>query len=169
MTLQEYFQKNIFTPLGITDTTFSISTRPDLEARVAVSQMRQRDRTYLDDKTNSFKSISDRYKWGGGGLYSTTHDCLRLLHSLLSDDGRLLKSATVKELLSPQVQDEQIFNDLPPKSIARKFSSVRDIAGNLQHSLCGFMGSKPSKVGRCGSSNQWCGSTNVYWVSVVQS
>ena len=167
MTLQDYFQKNIFTPLGITDTTFSISSRPDLEARVAVAQIRQRDGTYLDDETNLFKIISDKYKWGGGGLYSTAHDYLRLLQSLLSDDGLLLKSSTIKELLSSQVQDEHIFSDMAPKSLAQRFSSMRKIAGPLQHSLCGFMGSKTSELGRSGSSNEWCGATNVYWVSVI--
>ena len=168
MTLQDYFQKNIFTPLGITDTTFSISSRPALEARVAITQIRQRDGTYKDDETNLFKTISDKYKWGGGGLYSTAHDCMRLLQSLLNDDGLLLKSETIKELLSPQVQDEQIFNNIPPKSVAQRFSSKRKIAGPLQHSLCGFMGSKTSELGRSASSNEWCGATNVYWVSVGQ-
>jgi CubicO group peptidase (beta-lactamase class C family) len=169
MTLKDYFQKNIFTPLGITDTTFSISSRPDLEARVAVRQIRQRDGTYLDDATNLFKIISDKYQWGGGGLYSTAHDYLRLLQSLLSDDGPLLRSETIDELLSPQVQDEQIFNNIPPKSVAQSFSSKRKIAGPLQHSLCGFMGSKTSELGRSGSFNEWCGATNVYWVRVIQS
>jgi CubicO group peptidase (beta-lactamase class C family) len=169
MTLQDYFQKNIFTPLEITDTTFSISSRPALEARVAVAQIRQQEGTYSDDETNSFKMVSDKYKWGGGGLYSTVNDCLRLLQSLLSDDGLLLKSATIKELLSPQVQDAQIFNDMHPKSIAQRFASMRKIAGPLQHSLCGFIGSKTSELGRSGSSNEWFGATNVYWVSTVQS
>lgn len=166
MTIEEYIQKNICTPLGITDTTFELSSRPDLEVRLATMQIRQQDRTYVDDSTNLSRSIADKYRWGGGGLYSTAHDYLCFLQSLLNDDGLLLKSSTIKEMLSPQVQHEHIFDEMPDRSVAKRFASKRKIAGKLQHSLCGMMGSETSDLGRSGSSNMWYGATNTYWVSV---
>jgi CubicO group peptidase (beta-lactamase class C family) len=108
-------------------------------------------------------TISDKYKWGGGGLYSTANDCLRLLHSLLSCDGVLLKSTTILEMLAPQIPNTRIFEDMPPKSVAKSFSSKRRIAGILQHGLCAFMGSEKSELGRSRNSSKWCGLTNTYW------
>lgn len=99
MTLGEYLDKNIFTPLGMNDTAFFIS-EDDYRNRLATVYTRnaQGEKEVYPDGY-SF-TVRNHHESGGGGLTSTTHDYARFVQMILNDgtlDGKqILKPETVK-------------------------------------------------------------------------
>jgi CubicO group peptidase (beta-lactamase class C family) len=93
--LEAYFQRHLFGPLGMRDTSFL--PRPDLRARLVAAAARGPDgRTSRLDF--EFPHDAD-FHMGGGGLYSTGPDYLRFTRMLLGggtlDGVRVLGEETV--------------------------------------------------------------------------
>jgi len=113
----EYLQTEIFGPLQMRDTAFSV---PETEIdRLAASYGRRRDKTLklLDDPERSTYRRQPAFLSGGGGLVSTTEDYLRFTQMLLNggelDGVRVLGRKTV-ELMS--------INHLPGNGELRTFA-----------------------------------------------
>ena len=113
----EYLQTEIFGPLQMRDTAFSV---PESEIdRLAASYGRRRDKTLklLDDPERSTYRRQPAFLSGGGGLVSTTEDYLRFTQMLLNggelDGVRVLGRKTV-ELMS--------INHLPGNGELRTFA-----------------------------------------------
>ena len=106
--LGDYMEANIWKPLGINDMTFHLEKREDLRVRLA--DMHNRDPLESNGKAVYIgsKSWDDPIErdFGGIGLYSSAPDYLKVLQSLLADDGKLLKSASIEEMFRPQLTDE---------------------------------------------------------------
>jgi CubicO group peptidase (beta-lactamase class C family) len=110
--LHDYFAQHIFAVLpdlhgaqdkGMQSTTFTPMQRPDLLARLSVRPMRDPDSGKLVKDTTSLMPVRDAEDdWGGSGLFSTANDYVRVLRSLLLDDGKLLASKWRDELLRPE-------------------------------------------------------------------
>lgn len=111
--LDEYLKTNIFDPLEMSDTFFSVPTekqdrfaelyKPDKQGTLAVANPIQSIRFY--DQSNAFFS-------GGGGLCSTIDDYLKFCQMLLAEgnvkEKQIIKSETMKQIFSNQlVQIEQ--------------------------------------------------------------
>ncbi|KAH7389073.1 beta-lactamase/transpeptidase-like protein [Cadophora sp. MPI-SDFR-AT-0126] len=114
--LEAYHQQNIWGPLGVKSFTFFPRTRPDLIARLV-------DMSDREGGVNMFGAAADlngkvvhrdgEELWnshleqcaGGAGGFGAPIDYQKLLHSILADDGKLLKSETVKEMFRPQLSD----------------------------------------------------------------
>jgi CubicO group peptidase (beta-lactamase class C family) len=106
-TLGERMQQRIFEPLGIIDAQFFPVMREDLRARLVdlnPSDPEALGRAVLGGGGDMNKRA--RGDFGGHGLFVPGDDFVKVLHSLLANDGRLLKPATVDEMfqhhLSPQ-------------------------------------------------------------------
>jgi CubicO group peptidase (beta-lactamase class C family) len=113
----DYLRTEIFEPLGMRDTAFSV---PDSEIdRFAASYGRRRDKTLklIDDPERSTYRRQPAFLSGGGGLVSTTEDYLRFARMLLGggelDGVRILGRKTV-ELMS--------INHLPGNGELRSFA-----------------------------------------------
>jgi CubicO group peptidase (beta-lactamase class C family) len=113
----DYLRTEIFEPLGMRDTAFSV---PDGEIdRFAASYGRRRDKTLklIDDPERSTYRRQPSFLSGGGGLVSTTEDYLRFCRMLLGggelDGVRILGRKTV-ELMS--------INHLPGNGELRTFA-----------------------------------------------
>ncbi|MDD2214679.1 MAG: serine hydrolase, partial [Oscillospiraceae bacterium] len=80
--LGDYMQQHIFLPLGMTDTSFSLSA--EQEPRLA-EQYRFNDETQQAELTprgsNEYR-LGSEYQSGGAGLISSVRDCLRLADAL---------------------------------------------------------------------------------------
>ena len=105
MTLETYFQKHIFQPLGIKDTTFFVSERSDLMERKAAMSIRieQGGKAMPYGGPIPYEGVTDAM--GGQGLYACAPEYLKVLHSLLVDDEKLLKKESAAELFKPQLTD----------------------------------------------------------------
>jgi CubicO group peptidase (beta-lactamase class C family) len=81
-TLDRYFQKHIFEPLGMRDTAFSVA--PEKVERFAANYQRMPDKSLklIDDPQNSTYARTPSFLSGGGGLTGTTADYLRFCEML---------------------------------------------------------------------------------------
>ena len=102
--LGDYMKKHIFEPLGMTDTTFTPLSDPDIMARMIHRSRRNADsgKLTVDPGTDyPIRDFEDDY--GGNGGYSSTPDYVKVLTSLLRNDGILLRPETVNEMFTPQL------------------------------------------------------------------
>jgi CubicO group peptidase (beta-lactamase class C family) len=102
-------QQRIFDPLGITDAEFHPVTREDLRARLVDVDLNPEDpdgqgRAVLGGKVNIYSHTQGDF--GGHGLVMTGADYIKVLNSLLANDGKLLKRATVDDMFQHHLNPE---------------------------------------------------------------
>ncbi|KAJ1335637.1 methyl acetate hydrolase [Microdochium nivale] len=170
ISLQKYFEDNIFSRVGARDIVFSsyMHTRPDLEARKA--DMSERD----PENPSKVKPSDTRLQYtkrggcfGGLGLFASPPDYLKVIHGLLiSDtDGTLLKKESVDEFFRPC---------LSPKAKAalneqRKIKELRGGMGNIPENISanwglgGILNEADIPGGRALGSMTWGGLPNLVW------
>jgi len=101
--IDRYFRDNITGPLGMNDTGFTITEKQ--RARQARLHRRGTDGKLL---AQPFEKLERPTSFsGGGGIYSTAPDYLRLLHALLNggslDGAKILKAETVAQMAVNQI------------------------------------------------------------------
>lgn len=105
LSLEDYMKKNIWDPLGIKDATFWPATRSK-EYRERQSAMSIRD-TKTGRAVQSRKPIDLgsglTEAAGGQGAFITMGDYMKVMHSLLVDDERLLRKDTTEIMFKPQL------------------------------------------------------------------
>ncbi|KAH7120346.1 beta-lactamase [Dactylonectria estremocensis] len=95
--LEDYFQKNIFRPLGISSASFWSDTRPPMAVRA-----HQHAPAILNPDAESFTTGLNEC-FGGQGLFINLQDYIKVLYSLLVDDEVLLKQETTALMFQPQL------------------------------------------------------------------
>ncbi|MCJ1397015.1 hypothetical protein MMC11_000207 [Xylographa trunciseda] len=176
ISLQDYMKTHVWGPLGIKDMIFHLRDRPDLVKRLADLSMRDPSGSgkvlYVDDP--GFRDDVDD-ALGGGGVFANAPEYLKVLQSILADDGKLLKSESVEKLFEPNLtkesqqalmkllEDKQVNNQLGgmPLGTAKNWSLgglliQEDLPGWRRHSTLTW-GGLPNltwfidrKVGLCG-------------------
>ncbi len=109
MTLDNFFQKEIFKPLGMKDTSFGVP--PKKVERFADCQVKTEDNPLLlSDAATDSEFLQDRVVLfsGGGGLQSTLDDYFRFAEML-----RLGGKLDGQRILSPRTVDFMTRNHLP--------------------------------------------------------
>ena len=99
LTLGERMQQRIFDPLGITDAQFFPVTRKDLRARLVDYNPQDPDalgRAVLGGNADMNKRIEGHF--GGHSLFMPGTGYVKVLHSLLANDQKLLKPGTVDDM-----------------------------------------------------------------------
>ena len=111
MTLEDFFQKRIFGPLGMVDTGFTVPTAK--RDRFAEIYRRNKQGKLVVDNTPRQSRYLDEPKFlsGGGGLVSTASDYMRFL-MMIEANG----SFRGKQILKPQTVQLMITNQLPEQS-----------------------------------------------------
>lgn len=123
LTLDRFARQNIFQPLGMRDTSFRPQAK--LRARVAPTEQRRGQLSYLGDKPDSSAADADRwlrgevhdptsYRMGGvaghAGLFSTADDlaiyCQMILNGGEYRGVRVLSPLTVAEMTRPRLVTE---------------------------------------------------------------
>lgn len=116
--LGEVMDARIFTPLGMTETSFGV--RPDQKARFASNYMMTEDGSFVvqDDSQESPFTKDLPFQSAGGGLVSTLGDYSKFAHMLLSGGelgggklggARILDEATVAMMMSDQMDADDKF------------------------------------------------------------
>ncbi|KAF3055795.1 Acyltransferase LovD [Daldinia childiae] len=106
-TLLERMQERIFSPLGISDAQFYPVTREDLRARLVdlnPDDPEALGRAVLGGSGDMNKSAQGDF--GGHGLFMTAPDYVKVLHSLLANDGKILKPETVNDMFEHHLTPE---------------------------------------------------------------
>ncbi|GJD04400.1 betalactamase [Colletotrichum higginsianum] len=105
MDLESYMQENLCDPLDIIDMTFKLQQRPDLLARRADQTQRSReDGKLVYDDTVYFRQDGEEC-FGGQGIFTSPESYMKVLFSLLKNDGVLLKPDTVKLMFQPALDE----------------------------------------------------------------
>ncbi|KGO48694.1 Beta-lactamase-like protein [Penicillium expansum] len=106
-TLLEFMQKRIFDPLGISDAQFYPVTREDLRARLI--DLNPSDPGALGSAVlggGGDMNKRGRGDFGGHGLFIPGLDFVKVLRSLLANDGKLLNAATVDNMFQQHLGPE---------------------------------------------------------------
>ncbi|MBI3208749.1 MAG: beta-lactamase family protein [Candidatus Solibacter usitatus] len=162
--LDEYFQANIFDPLGMKDSFFKV---PDeKKARVAKLSQRKEDGS-LQEQPASTRSGAT-FLSGGGGLFSTASDYIRFTQAILNGgqlgDKRILKAETVALMGQNHIGE---LNVQPLRSMAPAFAADNaSLPAGLDKFGYGFaLNSKAIDKGRSANTMAWAGIFNTFfWI-----
>jgi CubicO group peptidase (beta-lactamase class C family) len=166
--LDAYFRSNIFEPLAMSDTFFSISA--DTRDRLAPLHMRQPDGALV--ALPEAPAMPPKFFSGGGGLYSTAADYLRFARAILAggelDGRRILMSETVSMMGDHQIGGLQLgeLEALDPRLVAPETV----LPGGLDSFGLGFaLNRHPLDSGRGAWTMSWAGVYNThFWVDREQ-
>jgi CubicO group peptidase (beta-lactamase class C family) len=166
--LEIYFKENIFSPLGMSDSGFLISSAQ--KRRVPTLHMRQPDGSL---KTGPFEMPQrPEFFSGGGGLFSTPRDYLKflqmLLHGGVFNGSTLLKPETVAMMFRNHIGD---LNVVEMKSAQPAYSESFNQFPDTPHKwgLSFDINSQPGPNGRSAGSGSWAGLLNCYfWIDPVK-
>lgn len=167
ISLQQYLQKNIWDPLGIQDMTFHLEQRPDLRERLSPVTQRSPESGALSWTTFPISYgdvVEDQY--GGGGLYSTAPDYLRLLQSICFDDGKILQTQSVETLFKPQlsqVAHDKLNRSLQDPGMRRSLGGGTPVGIEVDASLGGLVAMQDVPGRRRKGSMSWGGLPNIKW------
>lgn len=177
VSLQDYMRENIWDPVGAENITFhleqngkvrdglvTLSARGGIPDPVHVAPaVRSEEKVVWMTERLYEDPIADEY--GGGGSIGLAGDYMKMLQSLCSDDGRLLKTATIDEMFKPQLQLGAL-KDFPGV-IAREMwsgsfaSHPPDI--RLDHGLGGMLIMDDETTGLKKGTLTWSGLANTLW------
>lgn len=105
-TLGDYMQRRIFSPLGINDAQFFPVTREDLRSRMIDLNPNDPEGLGIAVLPGAARHTRNTGHFGGHGLFMTGIDYVRILQSLLANDGKLLQQATVEDMFSHRLPPE---------------------------------------------------------------
>jgi methyl acetate hydrolase len=164
-TLGTYFDEHIFSPLGMTSTSFRLI--PAQRARLVKVHARQAD--------GSLKPIDfeikqgPEFEAGGGGLYSTAGDYLKFCRMFLNDgrsaSGRqVLRPETVTTMSRNQMGDLNV--KLLPTHAPALSADAEFFPGMVKKWSTAFMlNTEQAPTGRSPGSLAWAGLANTYfWI-----
>jgi len=174
MPLEEYMQKNLWHPLGIQHITFHPEKKPFVKKNLVKMSRRVGNPTFglpiqnekkveWIDETIFDTSTPDEY--GGGGLTGSATDFMKILQSIGSNDGKLLASATIDEMFTPQLTGaaaKTYQHDIGLPYMQDTFASHK--AGTrVNWGLGGMMVLEDEVTGRTSGTLSWSGMPNLLW------
>ena len=178
--LGDYMTTHIFQPLNMNLTTFQPLSRPDIMDKMVGRVMRSKlpsDSEYAftgplatipEALNTTFHPIANPDEdSGGSGLYSCAADYIKVLTSLLRNDGTLLQPATVDLLFTPQIPDTDthylaawtqhpIFGPLVTHG-------AYSLGVEWNHSLAGIVAMNGAERRWSPGAVMWSGLPNSYW------
>ncbi|MCJ1360488.1 MAG: hypothetical protein MMC33_010493 [Icmadophila ericetorum] len=96
--LGDYLNEHVWKPLGINSMTFHLRDRPDLQERMAVMSQRSPETgKAVHSGEDLMGEVVDDF--GGAGCYCCAPEYLKILQSILANDGKLLKPETVTDIM----------------------------------------------------------------------
>jgi CubicO group peptidase (beta-lactamase class C family) len=162
--LGEYMKQHIWEPLGMSSTGFRPEENEHIRSHLCATTARTPSGELVPSP--SYSSPNPHDDLGGGGLYSSSRDYLKVLIALLKNDGQILKPETVKQMFQPQLEDEKhlLVHVLDPNTGAMFRGGVESKAWNF--GLGGILNMEDVE-GICRKGTlTWGGLPNLFWVRV---
>lgn len=164
LSLGEYMEKNIWTPLGMMSTTFHLEDRPDLLSRMASMTSRNGEgKLERGGMIDPFRlGVKES---GGGGAFSTANDYTKFLIAILQNDGKLFKSRdTIPYMMSPHLKDPAHLAAVHANPMSYGLTGNLPQDTKLNYALGGITNlTRVSTTGRAEGSMQWSGLPNLFW------
>ncbi|KAI0843294.1 beta-lactamase family protein [Hypoxylon sp. FL0890] len=162
--LEDYMRKNIFEPLGMDNATFFPWNHPEIQARRVPMAYREDPYGPVVAKPGEpWFSDGKKEPFGGQGLFSSMRDYIKLMHSLLVDDEKLLKKETAALMFQP---------NLSPKSKTALLEMMKDpawligdfpVTNEYDWGLGGILVTGDKHEYRKKGTLIWSGAANLYW------
>jgi methyl acetate hydrolase len=178
MTLEEYFQRYIFSRVdgGMPGTSFYL--RPDIARRKSPMLHRKNAKgaKYLYDRAMKVEEVSRTFHSGGEGLFGTTRDYLAFLRAVLQCDPRhsaplsvpLITAESYRELFKPAVKTKRGLESLRAFGQFAYHEHI-EAPGDLEHSVGFILSMTDSRYGRRKGSGSWWGAAKTYyWLDPVK-
>lgn len=161
MKLQAYMQRQIFEPVSVTDATFHLEQRPDLQARRAKYWRRTGGSL---EETKQVMPDPIEGDLGGGGLYSTVSELLKIYQGILT--GKLLQQTTVEQMFQPQLKTTGGLDSPSEYSLPYRNAVYNAVPNDstVNYGFGGLLNLTPVPGGRGSCSLTWSGKPNLYWV-----
>ncbi|KAI0424189.1 beta-lactamase/transpeptidase-like protein [Xylaria sp. FL1042] len=170
ISLQRYFEENIFRKVGARDIVFSsyMHTRPDLQARIVDMSKRDPKNPSRVIRSNARPQHNERGGcFGGMGLFASPADYLKIIKGILTtdQDQRLLSTAAVDEFFRPCLTEKA-------KTALNAILTVEEFRvamGNVPESapknwsLGGLINEGDVAGGRKAGTMTWSGLPNLTW------
>ena len=159
-------QRHIFDPLGIHDITFNPFDRQHMQSRLVQCWERSETEGLKKKGRLSMRPQPAVEHFGGGGLYASATDLLKVYRAILQKDGRILGEEMVDLMFTPQLQHTVGLDNLAdcPPSYRNSILNSVPTTTSINFGLGGLINLQ-SVVGRRGShSLTWSGAANCYWV-----
>lgn len=160
-TLQEYFDENLFEPLGMRDTGFKLTA--ERRMRLAGVHARQ-DHGSLEQMSFELPQEPE-FQMGGGGLYGTAADYLAFEQMFLNDgrcgSARVLRPETVRLMGQNHISGSQVTKlrqSMPFSNEAEFFPGMVKKWG-----LAFMLNTEAVPGGRSANSLAWAGLGNTYY------
>ncbi|KAF7973516.1 hypothetical protein HWV62_3458 [Athelia sp. TMB] len=165
--LEAYMQQHIWDPLGIQDLTFHLEKKERVQQNRAEMTERIAESGGLAKGKNLFCPERISFGMGGAGLWGSAPEYLKVLTSLLRDDGKLVKSETLAEMFKPQLSPAS--KDHWMKALERPegraaFTGNLNVGLDLDWGLGGKYALEDIPEGRRKKGSlSWGGLPNLYW------
>ncbi|TGJ81209.1 hypothetical protein E0Z10_g7573 [Xylaria hypoxylon] len=170
ISLQHYFEENIFRKVGARDIVFSshMHTRPDLQTRVVDMSKRDPGNPRRAIRSNAKPQQNERGGcFGGLGLFASPVDYLKIIKGILAtdDDQKLLSAKGVDEFFRPCLSEKA-------KAALNRVleeEETRIAMGNIHPSvtknwaLGGIINEGDVSGGRKAGTMTWTGLPNLAW------
>ncbi|RJE19462.1 beta-lactamase [Aspergillus sclerotialis] len=164
--LSAYMQTNIFSPLDITSAAFRASDLPKESQGSGLVTMACRTPSGELVPCPPVRNPNPQDDLGGGGLYMSATDYIKILISLLRDDGKLLQPSTLAELFNPHLSPEAketltgvLSPSFPPGTMMRSGVDGKE----WNHSLGGLLNMEDvDGMCKCGTLS-WSGIQHLFW------
>lgn len=156
-------QENIFSPLGMLDTTFRPDQLPQTRDRTVITSVRKG--TSLTPFLLPLPKAHE-LESGGAGLYTTAHDYSLFLRAFLS--GQLLEERTMESMFKDQLDDIQrkmLQKTVYTPEIQPAFGPEFPKDFPISSGIGGLINLEDVPGKRRRGSMEWSGALNSRWVS----
>ncbi|KZP08067.1 beta-lactamase/transpeptidase-like protein [Athelia psychrophila] len=166
VSLERYVQDNICGPLGMHDTTFHLERVAGVAQRLAGMSVRAGENGRLAHMPGHLMHDPAAYGSGGGGLYASAPDFLKVLTSIMRDDGKLLRSESVADMFVPQLSPaskDAWMGKLQVDVVNRIMTGGMKVGTDLSWGLGGMCSLADTEGKRKKGSLAWGGYPNLFW------
>ncbi|KIW86472.1 hypothetical protein Z517_01870 [Fonsecaea pedrosoi CBS 271.37] len=158
-TLEDYYRKNIWEPLGMTHTTFHPLKFPPNE----IVQGFERQETGQAIAKDIPVPKGSPVEMGGHGVWGSANDYIKMLSALLDGGGPILSSKSVDEMFSPQMLHPQALDDMVKGPYKPVLGPSIPPDAKIDHGLSGLINLEAFPGRRAAGTLQWSGAPNLIW------
>jgi len=166
--LESYMQEYIWNPLEIQKITFWPFRRIDMNAERMQMTVRDATSGRIVPLQKPFLTEGVSECFGGQGAYAAMEDFMKILRSILADDGKLLTEETTAMMFQPQLGDvssECLRKNIRSCGHDAAFIGITDNSQAYDWGLGGMLAMEDESSGRKKGTLFWSGKPNLFWVS----
>ncbi|KAF2855182.1 beta-lactamase/transpeptidase-like protein [Plenodomus tracheiphilus IPT5] len=162
MKLGAYMQTHIFDIVGARDATFHLEQREGHRVRKAKNWERVGESGVQEQEPPYYVERLEP-DFGGGGLFATVNDLLKIYQGVLS--GRLLRSETARLMFQPQLENAKGLDDPAEYSVPSRNAIWNSIPDDVpvDFGIGGVVNTAAVPKRRGVNSLTWSGLPNCYW------